>query len=178
MVKMNETTVTGLKKTQKTATYQTAADGIRAEFDEKAYPLEAVMRAAYSMTPGNHVFFDRAAAGKVALLVQPKKRTSAKKISESAARLEKLVADELVRLTVNERGAGLREKLFKDAMSRPLAMPSKPARSSDSARQAELIELDEELRQIIEQARTMSFTDDPLGIGVPVKKPAKKGAKK
>jgi len=53
---------------------------------------------------------------------------------------------------------------------------AKPAPSNESARRAELLELDEELKKIIEQARTMKFSDDPLGINVKTKE--KKGARK
>jgi His-Xaa-Ser system protein HxsD len=141
------------------------------EIDKKIYPLEAILTATYFYIEDFYVFLSHKdkAADCVQVELCAKKKTSATRLEDAASGFFNTLLAETLRLAINERNKKFREELLEKAIASALA-PEPPAAAADGtpSKVADVLELDEELRRIIEKVKDMDYRKDPLGIGKPV----------
>lgn len=155
----------------------------------KIYPLEAVLNAAYFFIEDFYIFLDQP-AGALELRMKGKNRMGKARLEATAGEFFNTMLSENLRLELSKRNKTLRETILQQAITSALS-PAPPdsdaGQAAPDSQQAELLELDEELKRIIEKTRDISYEEDPLGIGIPVtdekppapkKRPAAKKKKK
>jgi His-Xaa-Ser system protein HxsD len=147
---------------------------IEIRIDPKIYPLEAILTATYYFIDDFYIFLDqKGSSGKIIVNMMAKKTTPKSRLAKFSGEFYNDLLAETLRLEINERNIKFREDILEQAIASALT-PSQPqvesgaAASEQDARIAELIELDEELKKIIEKTKSVSYIEDPLGIGIPV----------
>lgn len=158
--------------------------------DLKSYELEAAQTTALHFINRYYVFLDQPGANRLRVRLKPKKKQTKTQLEDAAGEFFNTLLADTLRLAVNRRNGKLREKIMTQALSAAMSLPDLPAAGAPADRDAkakDLLELDEELKAIIEKVKDVNYVDDPLGIGVPVsgepaparrKAPASRPAKK
>jgi His-Xaa-Ser system protein HxsD len=157
-----------MKKVQ--GSTQSSLSTLELQVSTKLYPLESIMSAAYHFIDDYYVKLD---PGKdqadLIITFSGKTKKSAKEIEKTSGELENTILAEALRLKISKRSKSVRESILNQAIASAMSpVPPEPEGIQEQDRQQELLDLDEELKKIIQKTSTMSFEDDPLGISVPI----------
>lgn len=147
-------------------------NGMKALFSTRVYELEAVMNACYNLIDQYYIYFEPAPAGgdAVSVTVKAKQSATAKQLERTAGELQNMILAETLRLKLSVRNKTLRKRIVEQAISSALSNPQIPDQFPEDEADKELVEMNRELEKILKESETMSYLDDPLNIGVPVRK--------
>jgi len=126
---------------------QAAKNLARIQVDEKLFPREVVVSAAYMFLDRCYVRLEQAPRRQVLVQIKGKKKLSKNQLANLAEEFENELLHQLIRRQVAERTEGLREVIV--------------GRALFSAEPAEAEAAEDEPQE------DMDYLDDPLGIAVP-----------
>ncbi|MFA6448055.1 MAG: His-Xaa-Ser system protein HxsD [bacterium] len=159
-------------------------DALQLRIPGKIYPLEAALSATYFFIDDFYIFLAPDGPAGVIVELKPKKKMSKARLDAAAGEFFNSLLAETLRLNMNETNKKFREKLLEQALASALSPakpsdPDGPLGPSPACDETLELELDAELKLIIERTKDASYTDDPLGICVPfgTAAPAKTAAK-
>lgn len=144
------------------------SSSIAIQIDTNIYPLESAMSAAYHYVDDYYVKFEYDDDGNLNALMRGKGKKSAKALESVFGEFNNNLLAESLRLEIAKRNRKIRETILLQAIGVATGLENAPPQPSEEENQSEMLELDEELRKIIEKTSSMNFEDDPLGISVPI----------
>ncbi|HOX27846.1 MAG TPA: hypothetical protein PLQ76_01695 [bacterium] len=127
------------------------------------------MASAFHYIDNYYIKFDYGNDGRLTAFMRGKEKKSAKELERIVGEFDNNLLSETLRLEIGKRNRKIREAILAQALSVSASMAPEEPQDSDAEKQRrEMLELDEELRKIIEKTSEMSFEEDPLGISVPI----------
>jgi His-Xaa-Ser system protein HxsD len=129
-------------------TIQAAKNMVSIQVDEKVFPRDVVVAAAYIFIDRCYIRLERALRGRVLARIKGKKKLSRNQLVNLADEFENELLHQLIRRQVAERTDGLREVIVGRAL-----FSAEPESGAEAAQ--------------AEPQEDMDYLDDPLGIAIP-----------
>ena len=144
-------------------------NSLQLKIDSKIYPLEAILTTTYHFIDDFYAILDRqGGSDRIIVNLKCKKSMSKTRLGAMEGEFQNTLLAEALRLDINKRHAKLRERIVEQAVASALSPSDQAPTAPADTGLSELLELDEELKRIIEKTKDASYIDDPLGIAVPI----------
>lgn len=137
----------------------------------KVYSLDAILGASYLFIDKAYVFFDCDGKDKVVASFKGKKKLSKKDMDSLVGEFHNELLNQTLRVKLSKKNQKIREYIVQQALYPGAAVQEQELPTAVDA------ELDKELDEILKEADSGDYGDDPLGISVPWEEKHNKGSK-
>ncbi len=124
----------------------------------KVYSLDAILGASYLFIDRAYVFFDCAGKDAVVASFKGKKKLSKNDMESLVGEFHNELLSQTLRVKLSKRNQKIREYIVQQALYPGASAPQEEPPETD---------LDRELDEILKEAESGDYGDDPLGIAVP-----------
>lgn len=134
---------------------------------QKVYSLDAILGAAYLFIDRAYVFLDCDGRESIVVHFKGKKKLLKKEMESLAGEFQNELLNQTLRVKISKKNQKIREYIVQQALY-PGAAVQESSPPTD---------LDKELDEILKEAESGDYGDDPLGIAVPWEEKHNKGSK-